>query len=175
MPKLRKMLGNSGSPYIVSLMNALEGQSKQTIARWCLDYAQKEILPIYEKAYSDDARGAMALEAANKWLTEEIKLPAVKKMILAAHTAAREAEENPSAQAAIRAVAQVASVVHVATHALGLAFYGAAAIAYDRVGLNEKPETYDKIAAEECAKMESALLAISVANESNPAKLNWHC
>ena len=58
---------------------------------------------------------------------------------------------------------------------LGLAFYGAAAIAYDRVGINEKPEVYDQIAAEECAKMEAALRAVAVEDEPNPAKINWNC
>jgi len=60
-------------------------------------------------------------------------------------------------------------------HSLGLAFYGAAAIAYNRVGINEKPEVYDLIAAEECAKMEAALRAVAVENEPNPAKIKWYC
>ncbi len=175
MAKVRKMLGKADSPYILSLMRLIETQSKATIARWCIDYAQREILPIYERAYPGDLRGRLALEAANGWLAGELKLPAVKQRILEAHTAAREAEGNPVAQAAIRAVGQAASVVHVATHSLGIAFYGAAAIAYDRVGLGEKPEAYDQIAAEECAKMEAALAAIAVADEPNPAKIKWYC
>ena len=72
-------------------------------------------------------------------------------------------------------VAQAAACFHTATHPLGLAFYGAAAIAYDRVGLNENPEVYDRIAAEECAKMDAALCAVAVADEPNPAKINWGC
>lgn len=169
------MLGKADSPYILSLMRLIETQSKITIARWCLDYAQENLLPIYQKFYPHDLRGTEALDAANRWMAAEIKLPTVKKMILEAHAAAREAEGNPAAQAAIRAVGQAASVVHVATHALGIAFYGAAAIAYDRVGVNEKPETYDRIAAEECAKMEAALVAIAVPDEPNPAKIKWYC
>ena len=30
-------------------------------------------------------------------------------------------------------------------------------------------------AAEECANMEAALLAVAVQNEPNPAKINWNC
>ena len=52
---------------------------------------------------------------------------------------------------------------------------GAAAIAYDRAGLDESPEVYDKIAAEECAKMEAALSAVAVENELNPVKIKWRC
>ena len=82
---------------------------------------------------------------------------------------------NPAAQAAARACGQASACFHAPTHSLGLAFYGAAAIAYDRFGLDEEAEVYDKIAAEECAKMETAFRAAAVENEPNPAKINWRC
>ena len=41
--------------------------------------------------------------------------------------------------------------------------------------LEEKPEVYDQIAAQECAKMEEALRACMVENEKNPAKIKWYC
>lgn len=46
---MRKMLGKADSPYIISLIEVLDTQSKETIARWCLDYAEKHILPLFEK------------------------------------------------------------------------------------------------------------------------------
>jgi len=49
------------------------------------------------------------------------------------------------------------------------------AIAYDRIGSNEKAEVYEEIAAGECAKMEAALKAIAVSNEANSFKINWYC
>lgn len=70
---------------------------------------------------------------------------------------------------------QAAASIYTPTHSLGLAFYGAAAIAYDRVGLEEKLEVYDGIAAQECEKMEAALRAVAVEDEPNPAKINWYC
>lgn len=70
---------------------------------------------------------------------------------------------------------QAAASIYTPTHSLGLAFYGAATIAYDRVGLEEKPEVYDGIAAQECEKMEAALRAVAVEDEPNPAKINWYC
>jgi hypothetical protein len=175
MAKVRKMLGSADSAYIVSLMRLIETQSKTTIANWCMDYAEEFVLPIYENAYPNDMRPRDALAAARDWLDGKVKLPAVKKLILEAHAAAREAEENPAAQAAARTIGQAAATVHVPTHSLGLAFYGAAAIAYNRVGIQEKAEVYEKVAAEECAKMEAALRAVADPNEKNPAKINWHC
>jgi len=175
MAKLRKMLGSADSPYIVSLMRLIETQSETTIANWCIGYAEEQILPIYESAYPADTRPRDALNAAKDWLDGKTKLPAVKKLVLDVHAAAKEAEDNPAAQAAARTVGQAAAVIHTPAHSLGLAFYGAAAIAYARVGIKEKPEVYERIAAEECAKMEAALRAIAVPNEKNSAKINWNC
>lgn len=173
--KVRKMLGSADAPYIVSLMRLIETQSKATIVGWCLDYAEKHFLPIYEAKCSGDARPRQSLAAARKWMAGSIKLPEAKKAILAAHAAAREAEENPAAQAAARAIGQAAGTIHAPTHALGIAFYGAAATAYARVGTDENLEVYETIAAEECAKIEAALRAVAVENEENPAKVNWRC
>ncbi|MDR1906326.1 MAG: hypothetical protein LBQ27_05405 [Clostridiales bacterium] len=174
--KLRKMLGSADAPYIVSLMRLIETQSKITIAKWCIEYAERNILPLYEKHCPDDKRPHRTLEAARDWLEGKVKLPYVKSIILnECYAAARELNINPIAQAAARTVGQAAACIHTPTHSLGLAFYGAAAIAYDRVGVNETPEVYEKIASEECSKMLLALRAVSVENESNPVKINWNC
>lgn len=177
MPKkLRKMLGAADSPYIISLMRLLDTQSKATIASWCMDYCEEHILPIFEKHCPGDDRPRMAINASRDWFEGKKKLPEVKNIILnECHTAARDLDDNPVAQAAARACGQAAACFHTPTHSLGLAFYGTATIAYDRVGLDEKPEIYDAIAAEECAKMEAALRAVAVENEPNPAKLKWNC
>ena len=172
----RKMLGAADSPYIASLMRLIETQSKATIASWCMDYAEAHMLPICERRCPGDGRPRQAIEAARDWFEGKKKLPEVRDIILhQCHAAAREAEADPAAQAAARACGQASACFHTPTHSLGLAFYGAAAIAYDRAGLEETPEAYDRIAAEECAKMEGALRAVAVENELNPAKINWVC
>jgi hypothetical protein len=175
MPKPRKMLGSWEAPYVQALMKLIETQSKATIVNWCISYAAENILPVFEKAFPGDARPRAALNAARNWLAGEIKLPAVKKLILDAHAAAREAETNPAAQAAARTCGQAAATIHTPTHSLGLVLYGAAAIAYDRIGTDAEPEVYEQIAAEECAGMEAALRAVAVESEPNPAKINWNC
>ena len=169
------MLGAADSPYILSLMSLIETQSKTTIGDWCVDYAEKYILNIYEKAFPEDDRLRLAVEAYRSYRKGELKLPELKKAVALTVQAAKEAEKNPAAQAAARTIGQAVGAVYTPTHSLGLAFYGAAAIAYDRVGLEEKPEVYDQIAAQECAKMEEALRACMVENEKNPAKIKWYC
>lgn len=173
MSKLKKTLGTPNSPYIISLMSLIRTQSKRTIITWCLDYCEENFLPMYGGYYTSDMRLNLAIMAARDWQAGKIKLPEAKKYILDVHEAARQAEDNPAAQAAARAVGQASSTIHSPGHSLGIAFYGAAARAYDRAGLDESPEIYDKIAAEECAAMENALRAIAVENEENPAQINW--
>ena len=175
MRKYRKMLNDTNAPYLQSLMRLIETQSKTTIAQWCIDYAQVNIFPIYEKTYLGDKRPMNALNAANEWLDGKVKFPYVKNIILnECHAAAREAGENPAAQAAARTCGQVAATIHSPTHSLGLAIYGALAIAYDKMGADADWNVLVNVAAEECVKMEATLRTMAVKNEPNPAKINWN-
>lgn len=175
MAKVRKMIGKVDSPYIASLMKLIETQSKNTIVKWCNEYAKENILFIYEKDYPEDSRLKDALNAVTEWLEGNIKLTEAKKIIKEAQIAAREAEENPAAQAAARAIGATTATINTVTSSLGLAFYGAAAIAYSSVGVKENSEVYDEIAARECKNMEEALRKVAIIDEPNPAKINWNC
>ena len=101
MPKTRKMLSDWKAPYIQSLMSLIETQSKETLANWAITYCEERLLPLWERDYPDDLRPQQALKAAREWLSGTIKLPQAKKEILACHGAARDAEGNPVAQAAV--------------------------------------------------------------------------
>ena len=173
MPKTRKMLSDWDAPYIQAIVKLIETQSKTTLANWSVDYAGQRLLPIFEAGYPGDMRPRQALIAARAWLSETIKLPQAKAAILACHAAAREAETNPAAQAAARAIGQSASTIHSATHCIGLAAYGALAVAYDTLGTNVPWEKLERCAAGECERMLEALHAVAVENEPNPAKINW--
>ena len=177
MPKkLRKMLGDVNAPSTVALREIIDTQSKDTIRKWCLDYAETKLLPIFEKHCPGDERPRSAVNAAHEYLDGHVKFPVVKNIILnECHAAARELDANPTAQAAARAVGQGSSVVHTLTHSLGLYFYAAAAIAYDRIGLEARDEDYAQIAEEVCLDYTAALRAIAVENEPMPAKLKWNC
>jgi hypothetical protein len=169
------MLPDCEAPYIQSLMKLIEMQSKPTLANWCISYCDAHILPIFEKHCPDDARPRNALYAAREWLDGKIKLPQAKTFILDCHAAAREFENDPTAQACARAVGQCASSIHSASHCLGLALYGALAVAYDRLGVSVPWAELKAFAAEECGRMEETLRAVAVENEPNPAKFTWQC
>ena len=174
--KPRKTLGDVNALSCVALRKLIDTQSKDTIRKWCLDYAKKKMLPLFEKHCPGDDRPRNAVNAAYDYIDGKVKFPVVKSIILnECHAAARELDNNPVAQAAARAVGQGASVVHTLTHSLGLFFYAAAAVAYDRVGLDESEDVYAEIAEEVCLDYTNALCSVALKNEPNPAKLKWNC
>lgn len=175
MPKARKMLNDWDAPYIQALGKLIETQSKSTLAHWAVDYVECVILPLWSKYYPDDLRPQNALNSAREWLSGAVKLPQAKKVILECHAAAREADGNSVAQAAARAIGQCASTIHSARHCIGLALYGAIAVAYDKLGTSATWEQLEQCAADECGHMLEALRKVAVNNEPNPAKINWKC
>ena len=93
-------------------------------------------------------------------------------------TACHEARANdadPAAQAAARTIGQCAATIHSARHCIGLALYGALAVAYDDLGTKAPWAQLEQRAAEECGRMLAALRAVAVEDEPNPAKINWNC
>lgn len=168
--KIRKMLCRLDTPYIERFMRLVESQSKATIGNWGLSYASEHILPIYEKAYPNDGRIRISLRAAQEYFMGTRKFQKVNNDCSAA---AKEAKGNPAAEAAARACHQAVALAHTPRHSIGVVFYGTAAIVYHNVGLGENPETYDRLAEEECAKMEASLRAIAVENEPNQVKIHW--
>ncbi len=142
MGKLRKTLGDVNAPCTIALKALIDTQSKETIRKWCLDYAENSVLPVFERLCPEDCRPRNAIAAARAYLDGRVKFTVVREIILnQCHAAAREFGESPTAQVAARAIGQGAAV-HVPTHALGLYFYAAAAAAYDRAGPDASHEVY---------------------------------
>lgn len=173
MKKPRKMLSDWEAPYIRSLVQLIETQNKITLVNWCISYCEANILPIFEKHCPGDDRPGNALSAAREWIDGKIKLPQAKAVILDCHKAARELEGIPTAQACARAIGQCASTIHSASHCVGLAYYGALAVAYDELGIDTPWPQLEAYAALECGRMEAALRAVAVKDEPNPAKFTW--
>ena len=173
---LRKMFGDINAPETLELMRLIDTQSKNTICNWCIDYAEANILPIFEKHCPSDNRPKNALNAARDYLKGDVKFTVVKDIILnQCHAAARELNNNPAAQAAVRACGQASAVVHTQSHSLGLYFYGSAALAYDKLGTNAALEEYNVFAKRVCAEITEALRSVAVDNEENPVKIKWYC
>ncbi len=175
MAKLRKMLGDVNAPVTVALMQLIETQSGTTLASWALSFVEENVLPIYAKAYPDDVVVRQAIDAAKGYVAGEVTLKEVKTQIKIVNQIARDTVDTPIAQAAVRAIATACAVTYSPTGALGYTFYAAAAIVYDKVGVQEKPAVYDELAAKEFDNLLASLQAVAVADEPNPVKVNWNC
>lgn len=173
--KLRKMLGNIEDQVITDLMRLIETQSKVTLSAWAVGYVEEYYLGIYEKEFSGDNRFRKIIAAVREVLDGTRKLKDVKPFLREANQIAKEAEGHPTAQAAARAIATACAVIQTPTSALGYTFYGAAAFAYDKVGLEETAEVYDALAAGEFDRILKSLQETAVPEEENPVKVNWNC
>ncbi|MGN0991654.1 MAG: putative immunity protein [Candidatus Ventricola sp.] len=175
MAKLRKMLGRTDDPEIVALMRLIETQNRRTLARFAADYARENWLPVYEAYCPQDDRVREAIAAAAAWADGTLKATTAKEKIRAAVCAAKDAQKHPAAQAAARAAATAAGVMGTPTNALGMCFYGAAAVAYHMLGVSASAEDYDQAAAREFERIHEALSRAAVSDEPDPAKINWNC
>lgn len=174
--KLRKMLGNVSDETVIELMNLIDTQSKTTVARWCADFAFDVVLPIYEKHFPIDDRPRRALIAARDCADGKIKFTEVKRIRTEEWSRTSELEKDPVAMAAARAIIDTAMMVHqTPTHSLGVLWYSAAAVAYDKAGLEASDEVYDAIAQEVAVGYLNRLKAVAVENEPKPLKCKWNC
>lgn len=172
MRKLRKTFGNFDCPAIRSLARLAETQSKRTLCLWSIAYAGAHLLPVFEREFPDDPRPREALTNARGWLEGRVRFADAKETNNGAHNAATAAEGHPAAQAAARAIAHASLTIHVSAHCMGIAFYGAAALAFDQLGLDATEQEYLLIAEQAWREMESELQKIAVEDEQNQAMLN---
>lgn len=172
MPKIRKMLNDWDAPYLQSLIKIVKTQSKITLTNWALNYSEQYLLPLWFKYYPNDLRPLAAIEVARAWLVGLVKLPVARPIILDTHAAGKLAT-NPAALAAARAIAHSAATIHSARHCLGLAFYGALALTYEKYGWDLPWNELEQLASKECTLMEEALRKVAIIDEPNPAKINW--
>lgn len=126
---MRKLLVTRESPCIQPIRELIEKQKHRTLVSWVIECAE-HVLPIFEERHPNDSRPRDAVKAAEAWSHGDIKMSIAKKAAHAAHNAATEAEFDPAACAAARAMGHVVGTVHVETHAIGLVIYGITAFIY---------------------------------------------
>ena len=102
-------------------------ERQKAAARWAMKCAE-HVLPLFEMKYPKDDRPRRALEAGRAWMQGKLRVGPVRKAVLSAHAAAREAEDL-TAKAAARAAGHAAATAHVVTHAKGGGWYAIKAVA----------------------------------------------
>ena len=110
---------------IAELVGKTEGR---TLAVWACDCAER-VLPYFEKAYPEDDRPRLAIEAGRAWVrTGVFRMADARKASLDAHAAARAVVEDKAARSAARAAGQAVATAHVPTHSIAAAIYAATAV-----------------------------------------------
>ena len=102
-------------------------QDHRLLALWAADCAE-HVLPHFEDKYPQDDRPRKAIEAARAWTRGEIRVSGARTAALAAHAAARDADDA-AARAAARAAGHAAATAHVAGHSRAAASYAVKAAA----------------------------------------------
>ena len=109
-------------------MKRYSRQDQTTMAVWAADCAER-VLPLFEAAHPGDGRPHRAIEACRAWVeTGVFRMVDIRGASLAAHAAARDAEEGSAARFAARAAGQAVATAHVPQHAYGAAYYALKAV-----------------------------------------------
>src|SRR5262245_30470540 len=104
----------------------LDPASHRLLATWAADCAE-HVLPLFTRAYPDDERPRLAIDATRAWALGKITVSQAREAAFGAHAAAREATDE-AARAAARAAGQAVSTAHMADHALGPMYYAVRAV-----------------------------------------------
>lgn len=170
MAKLRKTLGSPTEPAVLSLMENMEGKSKETLTAWAMDYVAEKYLPLA----AEPPLFAELLEKTKDCMAGSLPLKEWKALLAEARKASA-AEKEPVREAAARAIVTACGTWQTPTNALGFCFYGAAAMAYHQAGTAETKEAYDMLATKELEQILATLQQVKTAPEEQAAKLQWNC
>ena len=170
MAKLRKTLGSPTEPAVLSLMEGMEGKSKEALTTWAMAYVTEKYLPLVAEVplFSE------LLEKTKDCMVSSLPLKEWKGLLSEARKASA-AEKEPVREAAARAIVTACGTWQTPTNALGFCFYGAAAMAYHQAGTAETKETYDMLATKELEQILASLRQVKTAPEEQAAKLQWNC
>ncbi len=113
----------------------LERVDHALLARWAADCAER-VLHLFTR-HRDDTRPQEALAVARAWANGQVKTGVAMKASLAAHAAARLADDK-AAVAAARAAGQAVATAHFADHSMGALLYALKAL--EASGAASEPE-----------------------------------
>ena len=174
MKNMRKTIKEMDAAYIVSLMQLIETQSKETLLKWTSTCVKEDFLPILEKENPMDECITKALAGVDALLNKDLTLKDYKTLVREVNKMVKEVKDFVPLLA-LRAIHCALAVYYTPTHGLGMVLYGVVALEYDQLGVELKEADYKAYDAKFCAHLESKLKAIAIENEVNPVKIDWHC
>jgi len=112
-------------PFLLELANQTD---HRTLGVWARECAER-VLPYFEKNLPKDLRPRRALDVLKAWTeTGVFAMAAIRGASLAAHAAARDADEASPARSAARTAGQAVATAHVPIHSVGAAIYALQAV-----------------------------------------------
>lgn len=174
MARLRKMLGCVDGPEAHALMELINTQRLTTLAEWAATCAQDRYRSLVHNANLGLALDDL-VEVARTWAVGDDTLRHLKAAVRDVRRQVREADVGHVERAAAGAIMTAANVGASPAASLGFVWYGAAAAAYGRLGLDAAPADLDEAAREELAALLASLRAAAVPDEDDPVAIDWHC
>jgi len=172
MAQTRKTLSGCDLPPVREMQRLIPTQSKKTLAIWTTDYALAVLLPIWTKHCPGDGRPRDAIDAAREMIEGRIRWNGgLNPKVAGCLEAAKAAEGKTAARTAAMAIARCCSTIHSGCHCIGIALYGALAVAWDRLGEGASWEDLEACASSECERQLALLRSAAVENEPNPANI----
>jgi hypothetical protein len=104
----------------------LERSQHRLLALWAADCAE-HVLLLFTTRYPGDDRPRKAIETAREWAQGQASVKDARQAAVAAHAAARDAQD-PAARNAARVAGHAAATAHMADHELGAAAYAIKAV-----------------------------------------------
>lgn len=104
MAKLRKTLGSPTEPAVISLMEGMEGKSKETLTTWAMTYVTEKYLPLV----AESPLFSELLEKTKGCMDGSLPLKEWKALLAEARKASA-AEKEPVREAAARAIVTAAA------------------------------------------------------------------
>lgn len=116
-------------------------QDHRALALWAADCSER-VIGYFNQSSPNDNRPRQAIEASRAWARGEIKVGPARSASVAAHAAARQAEEE-SARAAARSAGHAVATAHMFQHARHAADYALKAISYAEGNANKTDRERD--------------------------------
>jgi hypothetical protein len=111
--------------YYLMLIN---GVGHKTLAVWARDCTER-VMCYYEDIFPQDRRPRESIVVLEKWIdTGVFRMSVIRGASLAAHSAAKDVDEDNSARSAAHAAGQAVATAHVPTHSIGAACYALQAV-----------------------------------------------
>ncbi|MCD8574628.1 MAG: hypothetical protein LRY28_03920 [Erysipelotrichaceae bacterium] len=123
-------------PQLIELNHELSLASKELCLHWVIEVLETMIVPCLVRQNFPIETSLVTINGVKQWMKKEVKLTHVKPLILKLHELARQNSDQLIIMGCLRSIAHGCSTIHSQRHAIGIAYYGALALAREQCYIN---------------------------------------